>query len=416
MDKEKTIQEILKIFKEIALPCETDNIKTPLKENKIIELLKSKYPQIKYNKEIGILIPAKTKNSKKLIITSHYDLIPSFNKGFKNQREPFTLNENKIKGALDNTITNAVLIYLLLNFNIPESTEVVFTNMEEVGCIGMKNYLLKIEKENIEKEKLKTDLFFINLDVTNECWKEKVSLEMDYPIYEIIHFLKNEIKGMTTEREGDDLCEVIKFGYKGFSFCLPTKRTIHSWKNRTTTEHLYQYTEKLLFLIQNSDKILELSKNTAFYYLSIDSILKLKKEEAIKQEQEKEKQHKTSNKYYYDYGFYDYEDFDEAEIKRVNQIEEYIDNVNTELYVYFSDEIPEAKFEMLLDELNNILYDSIFTEQAFEFEELTFNIEDKETLDLAKKILKHLHQKGFLLKDKVKIDNQTLTVYTPAID
>jgi len=415
MDKEKTIQEILKIFKEIALPCEADNIKTPLKENKIIELLKSKYPQIKYNKETGILIPAKTKNSKKLIITSHYDLIPSFNKGFKNQRAPFTLNENKIKGALDNTITNAVLIYLLLNFNMPENVEIIFTNMEEIGCIGMRNYLLKIEKENIEKEKLKKDLFFINLDVTNECWKEKVSLEMDYPIYEIIHFLKDEIKGMTTEREGDDLCEVIEFGYKGFSFCLPTKKTIHSWKNRTTTEHLYQYTEKLLFLIQNSDKILELSQNETFNYLSIDDILKLKKEEAIKQEEEKEKQHKTLNQYYYDYGFYDYEEFDETEIEKINQIEKYIDDVNNELYACFSDEIPEEKFEMLLDELNNILYDSIFSGQDFEFEELTFNIEDQETLDLAKKILDHLSKTGYLIKNKVKFDDKSFIVYTPII-
>ena len=405
MDKKISIEKILEIFKTIALPCGSEK-EMGEKEKKIIELLKEKYPSISFNPKTGIIIPAK--KEPKMVISSHYDLIPVFQKGFQKNREPFLRREDGvIKGALDNTLTNAVLIYLLLKFDLPDNVEIIFTNMEEIGCIGMRNYLKEIEQKQpkIDKEK---DIFFVNLDVTNECWKEKVSLEMDRPIYEIIHFLKNEIKGMTEEREGDDLCEVINFGYKGFSFCLPTKKTIHSWKNRTTIQHIEEYAEKLLLIIENSQKILILAQNKVFSYISIEKILNSTKEEI---ENMNSYCHTYCNDSFYGYGFEDeYDDFNP-------NLEDFVINVIDTLHNEFPDYVDAYEFEVIEQNIVNAIYDSYFVQESFTFEEVTFDLETKKELRLAKKMLECLCKENLLIKEKVKYDNRNVTIfYTPKFD
>ena len=394
------IQKILSIFKEISLPCGSDN-KIGEKEKKIISLLRDKYPNLKFNPQTGILIPAKQKQHK-IVITSHYDLISLFQKAFKDgKREPFVLKENGIiKGALDNTLTNSVLIYLLLNYTIPENVEILFTNMEEIGCIGMRNYLKELEKKNYDKEK---DIFFINLDVTNECWEHQVSLEMDYPIYELIHFLKKEIKGMTEEREGDDLCEVIDFNYKGFSFCIPTKKTIHSWKNKTTIKHIEKYTEKLLFLILNSTQILELSKNKSFSYVSIKTVLEKTKEEIEKIKKQSQLYPKIYSGYDYDYSLEnDY--YEELLI----ELEDFVIIVTDELHDKFEKYQDLECFEIIGQNIVDKIYDYLYFQEPFTYEEILGDVENsKKAKKIANEMLEYLYVQNYLIKETLNDFEET---------
>lgn len=195
----------------------------------------------------------------KFVIVSHYDLIPLFNKGFKKRRMPL-FNDGMVIGGLDNTITNTVLLHAmkhLKNSGAIENIEIVFTDMEEVGLVGMKNYL----ESNGKRLK---DSFFINLDVTNEFYIDAMnsSIEYDKPnskILERLEFMidENEFRwGITQERFEDDLDMVVQKGFHGFSYCLPTGGNIHSYHNVCLEKMFDPYLEGLIYIIEN----LEFSK------------------------------------------------------------------------------------------------------------------------------------------------------------
>ena len=148
-----------------------------------------------------------------------------------------------IVGALDNTICDAVALLAFVKlFNerkIPNVT-LFLSEGEEVGFIGASSFI----REN--KERLK-DTFFVNLDVTNEGWGYSGSIEYDKPNFGILKLMQKELEDcfFTGERVCDDTDAVNREGLAGFSFCLPTKDIIHSYKNRAKTKTLEPYFDKL---------------------------------------------------------------------------------------------------------------------------------------------------------------------------
>jgi hypothetical protein len=240
-------RNLIQCFDAICLPFSEG---TGDKEDKFFELLDGH--GIEYVEKIGMIIPTVDGSEPKKVVVSHMDLIPLFNKGFKNGRK-YTFSKDEkdeflLVGALDNTITNAFLILAILELReqgLAQDVEFVFTEGEEIDFLGMKEYLRTKSKKP----------FFINLDVTNDNWKKYSSIEYDYPSFHICKQIKKGLQkpGFQKDRVGDDFDAIKAVGGKGFSYCLPTDRNIHSYKNTTHLSKLEPYYEGLKFLITELD-------------------------------------------------------------------------------------------------------------------------------------------------------------------
>lgn len=258
-----------------------------------------------YESEIGIVVPSITEEPAKVMV-SHMDLISTFNRGFKKDKKyKIWLNEDNEKilmGALDNTFTNAVLIksiFELREQGLAQDVTFVFTEREEIDFGGMKAYLRKYGNNPL----------FINMDVTPDNRKFNCSIEYDEPNWDLCKQMQaaanaedsNFTFGFTTDRVGDDLDAVLRANGKGFSYCIPTWRTIHSYNNYTLISNIRPYYEGLLFLIRDLDlssgyepDVEELSLSKA---LSFDTKKKFEKAE---KKAAKKRAKRYSSKNYYD--------------------------------------------------------------------------------------------------------------------
>jgi len=215
------------------------------KVEKISSIIKELGLSYMYEEGIGIIVNKQDKPNK--VIFSHYDLIPLFSHAIIDNGALYKVNNETVEGALDNTITNAILIEALCDLNSEDlsGVEIVFTDMEEIGFIGAKNYIRKY----IDRIK---DSLFINLDVTNEGYGYSGAIEYDLWTDDLVEKIKSlDINfHYTKNRVGDDLCAVVYNNLHGFSYCLPTKNLIHSFKNRCRKESLVPYKEGLKSIIK----------------------------------------------------------------------------------------------------------------------------------------------------------------------
>lgn len=205
--------------------------------------------EVEYVPEVGIIVsPEHSDKVPAVTVVSHFDLIPSFSKKFgKGEGGFFKVGEKNVTGPLDNTITNASVLWALKNdpfFKENEEWKVLFSQEEEVGFFGMAKFLEKYDPE--------AKSFYVNLDVTNEGWKKWCSVEYDRPHMETFFAMAKKLKEehipfvhVTPERVGDDLDAVLHAGGKGFSYCLPTKGVIHSFKNKASIRSIEEYTRLL---------------------------------------------------------------------------------------------------------------------------------------------------------------------------
>jgi len=251
---------IITLFEEIAKPFK-DKEGGP-KLDAIQEWLNKRNISNEYIPGIGKIV--NQIDNPRIILVSHIDLIRKFQKGFADGITHEIIISKKgneiIKGALDNTITNAVALLALesiLKSGITD-IELVLTEGEEVGCIGMDSYLKSFE----EKSK---NAFIINLDVTNEGWKQHSSVEYDKPSFNMLKQLQTLLAEhdafFTVNRVGDDIDAVNSNGCSGFSYCLPTKDLIHSYENKAYVHTLEGYYYGLISLL-NQLELFEDMKDT----------------------------------------------------------------------------------------------------------------------------------------------------------
>jgi len=206
-----------------------------------------------YTPGVGLIVN-KIENPR-LILVSHIDLIKKFQKGFTNENKFEVLEEEGIvRGALDNTITNASALLALeeLIDNGISDIELFLSEGEEVGSTGMSAYIKEYKNKS-----LKT--FFVNLDVTNDGWGKSVSIEYDRPDFKTVKSVQKLMNVVSNyhfqgDRVGDDIDAVNSAKCHGFSFCLPTKGTIHSYKNYATLESVHLFYENLIVLLKYFEK------------------------------------------------------------------------------------------------------------------------------------------------------------------
>jgi len=189
----------------------------------------------------GLGLVVNKQENPRMVIMSHMDLVTPFNRGFENKRS-YELYEKTLTGALDNTITNTMLILLIRELESLgiHDIEYVFSEGEESGLWGCTEYM-KQNKDHAE------NALFINLDVTHDGFGTCGSIEFDSP-------LKSELKDICAAlvplhksyhiqnvRDFDDMNAILRYGGKGFGYCLPTEGNMHSFANSCDFFKLYDY-------------------------------------------------------------------------------------------------------------------------------------------------------------------------------
>ena len=177
-------KECLKILEEITLPCYDNGKKftNTQKLDKIDSFLSStnwtrtELPLCRlYSKK-----PIEEMRPPLIVISSHADIVPQIKKPFidlklenlriKNVDIP---KEDIMIGTLDNAITNAALLTLMMEKNLlPDNAIAAFTGNEESGCLGAMDLAMKLKD-------MKKKFRAIVLDVTWEGWENKCGFTIE---------------------------------------------------------------------------------------------------------------------------------------------------------------------------------------------------------------------------------------------
>jgi hypothetical protein len=292
-------QEIINLFQKISKYTEDTNFSE--KEIEITNWLKENKIAYQYFPGIGLVInPIENPSN---ILVSHIDLIPKFQKGYK-EGKTFKETEKYIKGALDNTLTNAIALIAIKELlkEGHNKTELILSEYEETTSLGIENYL-KYFKERVK------NAVFINLDITNEGFGKDASIEFDKPNFESIQILKETLSEYkihyTHNREFDDADKILEFDKIVYTHGLPTKDNIHSFKNKALKEKIVPYLDsvkevlKTFFLPSEKNEIPGYLLNKA---LEHDTYNEFKKEtEKINERREIEWQNVSREEYEEDY-------------------------------------------------------------------------------------------------------------------
>jgi len=296
----RTDQRVGKILKHIAkphTPARDDNgkydinnsqkvcaIKDLLDEIGFDTIVDEKYGVLAYDKSIDKTNIEETiqTNLKKisLLVISHIDNIKIFNTTEIQENLPKQLlaiqgyeeYDEKITGALDNTMTNAILLSIMqmrkVNFS-DECSEVMFffsigDDEDERGfdeCSGVENFMKDFHKNLIEN-----NTKVLNLDITAQEYhnykddseaalfieydktlkEEKVRVDEKYSSLgslTLFDDISSDIQFCDYGEEGtsDDLEDVTKYNIWGVTVALNTYGEIHSKKNYTYMKHIDKY-------------------------------------------------------------------------------------------------------------------------------------------------------------------------------
>ena len=230
---------ILRLYNRVALPYRTGVIRA--KADAIVRIAEACGRAARYDPDVGVVVEATS--SPRAAVVCHMDLCEEFYAGFWTGRT-LRLEGDRLEGALDNTLPNAVLLHLLESGRMPDDVTLVFTNDEERGSAAAYRFA--------RASGLKA---FLNLDVTARFKKLDASVEYDAPCAEVLSevwgLLGTDRVGYTPHRDPDDMDALLRAGGNGFSFCLPTKKEIHSYRNRTTVGQVLGYSELLGRLLDN---------------------------------------------------------------------------------------------------------------------------------------------------------------------
>ena len=156
-------------------------------------------------------------------------------------------DENNLRGTFDNSITNAAIVYLMLQGNLPDNVLVAFTGDEEEdsrGALDVSRFIKKNKKDIIN--------IFV-LDVTEEGWENGADFTVENDFWDedigekIIkialgtgydwNFIPAEVddipdyvpweRVIRVEAYEDESWDYDEEDIPCFSFCLPTKGEMH---------------------------------------------------------------------------------------------------------------------------------------------------------------------------------------------
>lgn len=243
-----TTENILDYFKAIAKPFTNDV--GGEKEEAIHAFFEEKGLSCEYIQGVGLIV--NKQENPRVVLVSHMDLVPPFNRGFSEGRD-FNIVNDMVVGALDNTLTNACAMHVfsdLIKSGVND-VELFFSEWEEAGLRGMRAYLQMFNEKS-------ENTFFVNLDVTNDGWGKHMSIEFDRPNSIVLEQTKEALSHLDPHiqfsRFTDDTSAIVGMGFAGYSFCIPTLNYCHSYDSSAKVESIEPYCDGLYSVLKSVEK------------------------------------------------------------------------------------------------------------------------------------------------------------------
>ncbi len=178
-----------------------------------------------------------------ILISSHIDCEVGITRFFTQEYDDVC-----IKGTYDNAITNAAILFLMLEGSLPDSVIVAFTGDEEEDSTGA------LELIRYFSRKRKIPLATIVLDVTNEGWRQKADFTIENNFWEddIGRRVVEAVDALSAkwnfvpsdpdeipeyvddahlipyEADADESWDYDEYNWECFSYCLPVRGDMHS--------------------------------------------------------------------------------------------------------------------------------------------------------------------------------------------
>ena len=165
------------------------------------------------------------KNQSVILISSHIDCV--YEHLFCREYEDLQM----LSGTFDNSLTNACVIYDMIQGKLNDNVVIAFTGDEEENAGGVKEVVRQFRKWNTPIA------LAIVLDITEEGWKEKkhFTVENDLGIdimtgSRIIELLENyhDVYGFVHDSEPDESYDYDEEDIPCFSLCIPSHGDMHS--------------------------------------------------------------------------------------------------------------------------------------------------------------------------------------------
>lgn len=290
-EKLQEVNKILDIFKTIAKPhIDSKSQPTMLSEKEIgiLNVLKKnmgteefKNLKIKWNPFVGLYIDSKEglNNDNQKLIMSHTDLVSTFQKSHEEVKDgsresALTIgSDGLIRGSLDNTLTNAIVLNNIVNKKFENNVGFLFDRGEETGMWGASNFhdkketdkwfeielntkTLKLSLNETEAPSFKKDLITVNTDVTMPSVSNPFT-------FEVRHFsknTKNKMNELFSEAHistygNDDSASAVNNDMVAMSLCISTGTNVsydkegkvcfgggcHSNNTATSIDNIYSY-------------------------------------------------------------------------------------------------------------------------------------------------------------------------------
>ena len=222
----KSFFELLKI---VTVDCKDDGKQFVVDDRlSVIEQVLEKSPYNIVSREPLALICAKKNlgsGDNVVLLSSHVDCLHS---------SSFCTDESEfLRGTFDNSFTNAVLLWAMINDLLPENTVVAFTGNEESDSLGATQVVLAMGRKQCNI------LFAATLDVTNVGWNEASSftIENDSCIDMLLaHKIMSSLNGCCENfsfehnAEPDESWLYADYGIPSLSLCIPASGDLHSDK------------------------------------------------------------------------------------------------------------------------------------------------------------------------------------------
>lgn len=324
------MNEILEIFHTIAKP-HVDSSTQPIilseKEIGVLNVIKKNLGseefsklKIKWNPFVGLLIESKDglNNDNQKLIMSHTDLVPTFQKSHMEVKEgkrksALTIgSDGLIRGSLDNTLPNAIVLNNFVKNKFESNVSILFDRGEETGMWGATNFhkskktdmwydvelnikSLKLGLNQTDAPLFKKDLITINTDVT----MPSVANPYTFEVRDFSQNTETKMKDVfpdayISKYQFDDSTSAVQNDMKAFSYCVSVGTNVfkkdgnfcfgggcHSDNTATTIENILSYNESFEPLIKALGKEIEIEiekkpefKNNIYSGSSVDDYLK----------------------------------------------------------------------------------------------------------------------------------------------
>lgn len=266
MEDLKIKENLISLLEKVNVLCRDDGTQFIEQESPRIDVITDILKNSSYQLTKGdISLIYHRKNLKEygddtLLISSHIDCESNITKCFSLQK-----SDSLLLGTYDNSITNASLLYLMVNDLLPDNVIVSFTGDEERCSHGAVEVFETLTAENI---RFKT----IILDVTDAGWDENVDFTVENNFWDddfgeevirkvsglsskwflvpasmddLIKYLGNEHIYLQ-EAELDESWMYSKLGVECFSLCIPIFGPMHSDQGvNARVDSLLEYTRVL---------------------------------------------------------------------------------------------------------------------------------------------------------------------------